>query len=64
MYLDPWMLVLAVFMYGVCAYVSRKSGVLSGAYQTLQLLEKNKVIKISQTGDIKPYDEKNKIAGK
>jgi hypothetical protein len=60
MYLDNWMIVTLILSFGLCAWMSRRSGFAYGAIMTLQLLEKEKLIKVQDDGSIKrwaPYNE-------
>ena len=54
MYLETWMLIVAVFAYGVCTYTvgkrARRHGILCGIDVTLTELVKNKIIVINEKG--------------
>ncbi len=42
MYLDPWMIVVLILSFGVCAHVSSRRGIKYGSLYTLKdLLERN-----------------------
>lgn len=60
MYLDPWMIIMLILSFGICAFVSRRGGFTAGAVTTLQILEEQKMIKIEEDGSVKrwtPYAE-------
>lgn len=60
MYLDYWMIAMVILSFGICAYYSRRSGFVLGAIATLQALEKERVIKIEEDGQVKrwtPYND-------
>ena len=60
MYLDPWMIVTLIVAFGICAFISRNQGFLKGATVTLQALEEQRFIKITEDGSIKrwtPYND-------
>lgn len=60
MYLDNWMIVLLILSFGVCAWMSRRSGFAYGAVTTLQALEREKLIRVEEDGSIKrwaPYND-------
>lgn len=60
MYLDPWMIVMLIAGYGLCAIVNRRVGLHEGGTMVLQKLEEQRYIKITETGQIKrwtPYDD-------
>lgn len=60
MYLDNWMIVTLILSFGICAFYSRRTGFVLGATATLQALEKQRVIKIEEDGQIKrwaPYND-------
>jgi len=54
MYLETWMLGVAVLAYGICAYTvgkrSRRIGILTGIDATLSELVKNQIIVINEKG--------------
>lgn len=54
MYLETWMLGVAVLAYGICAYTvgkrSRRIGILTGIDVTLSELLKNHIIVIDKNG--------------
>lgn len=55
MYLEPWMLYVLALTFGFCAWWNRRCGFRAGAFQTLDLLEQDKIISINDEGDIRPY---------
>lgn len=60
MYLETWMIVMLVLSFGVCAVLCRRQGFVLGAVATLQALEKERVIKIEEDGQVKrwaPYND-------
>lgn len=66
MYLDPWMILMLILSFGLCAVISRRGGFYSGATQTLMLLEEQKLIKVSEDGSIKrwaPYNDEKPARG-
>jgi hypothetical protein len=46
MYLEPWMLVVLVLSFGVCAWYNRKAGMMTGFFGALDALEEQKIIQI------------------
>lgn len=46
MYLDPWMLVVLVLSFGVCAWYNRRTGIVTGFFGALDALEQEKIIRI------------------
>jgi len=54
MYLDTWMLIVAVLAYGVCAYTvgkrARQQGILRGIDVIITELVNNKIIVINEKG--------------
>jgi hypothetical protein len=67
MYLDPWMIVTLIAAFGICAFISRNQGFLKGATVTLQALEEQRFIKITEDGSIKrwtPYNDTPKRAAR
>lgn len=60
MYLETWMIVMLVLSFGACAFISRRQGFVVGATMTLQALERERLIKIEEDGQVKrwtPYNE-------
>ena len=60
MYLETWMIATLCLAFGACAYISSKRGFAAGAIRTLQALEEQRYIKITDDGDIKrwaPYND-------
>jgi hypothetical protein len=60
MYLETWMIATLILSFGVCAWLSRRSGFTYGAITTLQMLEENRLIKVEEDGSIKrwaPYND-------
>jgi hypothetical protein len=60
MFLEPWMIATLAVAFGICAFLSKRSGFNDGAILTLQALEEQKLIKIEEDGSIKrwtPYAE-------
>jgi len=64
MYLDPWMIVTLIVAFGICAFISRNQGFLRGATATLQALEEQRYIKITEDGSIKRWTQYNDIPEK
>jgi hypothetical protein len=61
MYLDTWMIALLVFSFGACAWFSRRGGFVLGATATLHALEREKLIKITEDGDVKRWAPYNNL---
>lgn len=60
MYLDNWMIVALILSFGLCAWFSRRSGFENGAMVTLEVLEREKMIKVQEDGSVKrwtPYND-------
>jgi len=60
MYLNTWMIAAVIVSFGICAFYSRRSGFILGATATLQALERERLIKILDDGNVKrwtPYDD-------
>jgi len=57
MYLDPWMILLSVIMYGICAWWNRKAGMVHGIETAVNFLLEDKIIKIVND-KIVPYRKK------
>lgn len=60
MYLEIWMIVTLIISFGVCAFLSRRQGFVLGATATLQALERERLIKIEEDGQVKrwaPYND-------
>jgi len=60
MYLETWMIAALVLSFGACAWFSRKSGFAYGAMATLEMLERERLIKVEEDGSVKrwaPYND-------
>lgn len=60
MYLETWMIVALILSFGLCAFISRRSGFSYGAIATLEMLERERIIKVEEDGSVKrwtPYNE-------
>ena len=55
MYLEPWMLGTLALTFGICAVWNYRKGIRMGAFNTLEVLENDKIIMIDTVGNIKPY---------
>jgi hypothetical protein len=54
MYLDPWMIGVIALMFGLCAWTSRRSGIVFGTVVTLQKLVDDKIVMV-ENDEIVPY---------
>lgn len=60
MYLDNWMIGMLIISFGICAVFCRRQGFVLGATATLQALERERLIKIEEDGQVKrwaPYND-------
>lgn len=64
MYLDTWMIVTIILSFGLCAYVSRNQGFMRGATATLEALERERIIKVLEDGQIKRWAPYNDVPAK
>lgn len=64
MYLNYWMIGMLVFSFGVCAWISRRQGFVLGASMTLQALERERLIKVTEDGSIKRWAPYNDVPAK
>lgn len=67
MYIEPWMALIGVAAFGMCAYFSYKNGhregLLVGIEGAFSYLEKYNVIKLLEDGSIHPGKGKLNITG-
>jgi hypothetical protein len=49
------MIAMLILSFGACAFISRRGGFMAGATQTLQVLEEQRFIKISDDGNVKRW---------
>lgn len=60
MYLETWMIVVLALTFGACAMISRwfgfAAGVQDGMVSTLEFLEIEKIISITEDGEVLPYE--------
>lgn len=59
MYLDMWMIVVLVVAFGICHLISKRQGLHHGAVMTLKLLENEKIIRVSDDGNVSRYSTWN-----
>lgn len=60
MYLEPWMIISLIVAFGACAVLNRRFGFQAGGTLVLGKLVEQKMIKITDEGQVKrwtPYDD-------
>lgn len=55
MYLEPWSIAIIALLFGFCAYFSRKQGATHGMTTILHILEREKIITITEDGHVARY---------